>query len=67
MVNKYHGVTKNIFMKIIVTRKDFFYARKGVNLKFNLRVDNSSELKSFRSCLEEGIKDIDKILEGMKN
>lgn len=53
--------------KSIVDRKDFLYAQNGVNLKFNLRVDNSSELKPFRSCLEEAIKDIDEILKEMRN
>ena len=58
---------KDSITKIIVDRKDFSYAQKGASLKFNLRVDNSSELRPFKSCLEEAIKDIDKILEGMKN
>lgn len=58
---------KNSLIKLIIDRKDFSYSQKGVSLKFNLRVDNSSELKNFRSCLEEAIKDIDSILEGMKN
>jgi hypothetical protein len=60
-------MTKTILTKTIITRKDFSYEQKGVTLKFNLPIDNSSELKSFKSCLEEAIQDIDKILEGMKN
>jgi hypothetical protein len=60
-------MTKTILTKTIITRKDFSYEQKGVNLKFNLPIDTSSELQSFKSCLEEAIKDIDKILEGMKN
>lgn len=58
---------KDILEKVIVDRKDFSYSKKGVSLKFNLRIDNSSELRPFKSCLEEAIKDIDTILEGMKN
>ena len=58
---------KNSLIKLIIDRKDFSYSQKGVSLKFNLRVDNSSELKNFRLCLEEAIKDIDEILKGMKN
>ena len=57
----------NILVKTIIARKDFSYEQKGVSLKFNLRVDNSSELKNFRSCLEEAMKDIDEIVKGMKN
>lgn len=53
--------------KIIIARKEFSYTQAGVTLKFNLRVDNSSELKNFQSCLAEAQKDIDEILEGMKN
>ena len=58
---------KNSLIKLIIDRKDFSYSQKGVSLKFNLRVDNSSELKNFRSCLEEAIKDIDEIVKGMRN
>lgn len=58
---------KDILKKTIVTRKDFSYEHKGVSLKFNLPIDNSSELNKFRSCLSEAIKDIDEILKGMKN
>ena len=54
-------------IKSIIGRKDFSYSKKGVNLKFSLRVDNTSELKPFKSCLEQAIKDIEEILEGMKN
>jgi hypothetical protein len=60
-------MTKDVLTKTIVDRKDFSYAQKGVSLKFNLQVNTSSELKPFKSCLEEAIKDIEKILEGMKN
>ena len=57
----------DIFTKSIITRKEFSYSKKGVNLNFTLRVDNSSELKPFKSLLEEAVKDIDEILKGMKN
>ncbi len=58
---------KNVFTKNIINRKEFSYNKDGCNLTFTLRIDNSSELKNFKVCLEEAIKDIDKILEGMKN
>ncbi len=53
--------------KTIIDRKQFSYTKKGCNLNFNLRVDNSSELKPFKECMEQAIKDIDEILKGMKN
>ncbi len=58
---------KNVLTKIITNNKDFSYSKKDVNLKFSLRVDNSSQLRPFRECLEEAIKDIDEILKGIKN
>lgn len=58
---------KSVLTKTLITRKDFSYEKKGVSLKFNLPIDTSSELTSFRSCLEEAKRDIDKILKGMKN
>jgi len=54
-------------IKSITGRKDFSYSKKGVDLKFSLRTDNTSELKPFKSCLEAAVKDIEEILEGMKN
>ena len=54
-------------VKSIVSRKEFSYSKKGVELKFNLRTDNSSELKPFKECMEEAIKDIDNIVKGMAN
>ena len=57
---------KNL-VKSIVSRKEFSYSKKGVELKFNLRTDNSSELKPFKECMEEAIKDIDNIVKGMAN
>ncbi len=58
---------KDSLVKSITARKDFSYTKKGCNLKFNLRVDNSSELRPFKICLEEAIKDIDEILKEMRN
>ncbi len=55
------------FIKSIILRKEFSYTQKGVSLKFTLRVDNSSELRAFHSCLAEAKKDIEEILKGMKN
>ena len=57
----------DLITKSLIARKEFSYSKKGTTLNFTLRVDNSSELKSFKSCLEEAIKDIDEILKGMKN
>ena len=60
--------SKNVsLIKSLITRKEFSYSKKGVNLNFTLQVDNSSDLKSFKSCLEEAAKDIEEILGGMKN
>jgi hypothetical protein len=58
---------KDSLTKLIIDRKDFSYIKGPSSLKFNLRIDNSSELKPFKSCLEEAIKDIDEILKGMRN
>jgi len=58
---------KDSLTKIVTNSKEFSYSKKDVNLKFSIRVDNSSQLRPFRECLEEAIKDIDSILEGMKN
>ena len=57
----------DIFTKSIITRKEFSYSKKGTNLNFNLRVDNSSELKAFKDCMIEAIRDIDELLKGRKN
>ena len=58
---------KDILAKNLVTRKEFSYSYKGVSLSFSLRVDNSSELKHFKTLLEESTKDIEEILRGIKN
>lgn len=58
---------KNLLIKSVISRKEFSYSKKGCNLNFNLRIDNSSELKAFKDCMTEAIKDIDEILKGMKN
>lgn len=60
-------MSKNILTKSLVTRKEFSYIKDKVELKFTLRIDNSSELRPFKECLQEAIKDIDEILEGIKN
>lgn len=59
--------TKSILVKSLIPRQEFSYTKDEVTLKFNLRVDNSSELKVFKSCLEEAIKDIDNVMKGMKS
>lgn len=53
--------------KTITTKKDFSYKNGECSLTFSLSIDNTSELKTFRSCLQEAMKDIDEILEGMNN
>ena len=60
-------MAKNTLTKSLISRKEFTYTKNKVNLTFTLRVDNSSELKPFKSCLEAAVKDIDEILKGMKN
>lgn len=60
-------MSKNILTKSLVTRKEFSYIKDKVELKFTLRIDNSSELRPFKECLQEATKDIDEILEGIKN
>lgn len=60
-------MNKNLLTKSIISRKEFSYTKKGCNLNFNLRVDNSEELKAFKECMEIAIKDIDEIMKGMKN
>lgn len=56
-----------VIIKKIISRKEFSYKNGETNLSFILQIDNSSELKSFKKCLEEAIRDIDEILKGMKN
>lgn len=58
---------KLIIQKTFVQRQEFTYQKNSATLKFNLRVDNSSELRDFRECMIEAVKDIDEILKGMKN
>jgi len=58
---------KDSLTKIVTNSRDFSYSKKDVNLKFSLRIDNTSELRPFRECLEETIKDIDLILKDMRN
>ena len=61
------AISKQSFSKSFIKKQEFSYNKNGTNLSFTLRVDNSSELKSFKVCLEEAIKDIEEILKGMKN
>ena len=52
---------KNILVKTITEKKEFSYKNGICNLSFTLRVDNTSELKDFRSCLEAAMSDIDEL------
>ena len=46
-IKEYHAV-----------KKQFNYSKGDVQLKFTLRVDISSELKTFKELLEKAIEDI---------
>ena len=50
-----------------ITRKEFKYSKDGVSLSFSLRVDNSSELRPFRECLEKALVDVINQISEMKN
>jgi len=54
-------------IKNIINRKEFSYTKKNVELKFVLRIDNSSEIRPFKECLEEAVKDLDDIIKTLKN
>ena len=60
-------IIKNLLQKSISLKRTFNYKKGECTLNFELKVDNSSELRNFKSCLEEAIKDIDETLKGMKN
>ena len=53
--------------KSSVTKRDFDYRLNGVTLAFTLRIDNSSELRSFKTCMEQAIVDLDEIIKTLKN
>jgi len=59
--------TKSELQKNVTTTKSFSYIKDDTNLSFSLNVDNSSQMRKFKSLLQEAIQDIDKELEGMKN
>lgn len=54
---------KNILVRDISTSKTFSYERGGIKLSFVLNVDDSAQLKLFKSCLETALKDVDELLE----
>ena len=54
-------------IKSLIKRQEFSYSKNDVNLKFTLRIDNSSELRLFLDCLESAKQDIEDILKGMNN
>lgn len=58
---------KSVLSKTVIERKEFAYQKDTASLKFTLRVDNSSEIRDFRECMIEAVKDLDEILKGMKN
>lgn len=61
------GNKKNIVIKENILRKEYSYSKNGVKLSFTLRIDNSSELRPFKDCLQEAVIDLTEQLEGMKN
>lgn len=60
-------MTRNLVKKEIINRKEFFYSKEGVKLNFTLNVNNSLEIKPFKECLEEAIRDLSEIIKDMKN
>lgn len=59
--------TKSELQKNITTTKSFSYIKDDTNLSFSLNVDNSSQVRKFKSLLEEAIRDLDQELNNMKN
>lgn len=59
--------TKDVLIKTTAVNKNFNYQKNAVTLGFTLRIDNSSELRDFKACMQEAIKDIDELLKEMKN
>lgn len=43
--------------KTLSTTKTFKYAQGAISLSFTINIDNKEELKSFRKCLQEALKD----------
>lgn len=58
---------KEITTKEITTSKQFSYSKKDISLDFNLKVDNSSELRDFRDILTQALKDVNEEIDKMKN
>ena len=46
--------------KSLTTKKTFNYSHGTVSLNFTLDISNKSEFTSFKKCLVEAIKDIDR-------
>lgn len=60
-------MAKDLIVKQLTKRQEFNYSKKGVQLNFTLRIDNSSELRPFKECMEEAVKDLDEIIKSLKN
>lgn len=58
---------KELMTKSSRIDKNFKYQKNEVTLDFTLRIDNSSQLRDFKECLEAAIVDIDELVSGMKN
>ena len=48
--------------KSLITKKDFGYSHGLCTLNFTLKIDDKTELNSFRKCLIEALKDIEEEL-----
>lgn len=46
--------------------KQFAYFKGGVELKFSLRIDVKQQLKEFKECLEQALKDVSEELNAKK-
>jgi hypothetical protein len=53
---------KNIVVRNLVTRREFKYSKNNCNLNFTLDIDKKDEIKDFRQCLVEAMKDMDELL-----
>lgn len=51
---------KNIIEKIMVIKKEFSFAKNGVQLNFTLRTDIKQQMKDFRDLLVEATEVLDK-------
>ena len=53
---------QNKVKKEHVDRREFSYAKGSCRLRFTLRTDVKTELRDFKECLQEAIKEVDEEL-----